>query len=75
MDTVNNLCVELCPFGYFADNYTKKCELYCFTGSYADNSTRRCVYTCPNDPALFSTINTLGKSVCVYQCVPGLYAD
>lgn len=75
MDSVDNMCVDLCPLGYFADNSSKSCQQSCFTGTYADNSTRRCVFSCPVSPSSFATINNLGKPVCAYSCIAGLFAD
>ena len=61
-DRLNNFCVTLCPYGYFADNFTGGCELTCSNGTFSDPSSRRCVINCPNNPASFSTAEKTAMS-------------
>lgn len=55
IDYATFACVQICPLGYYAANYTapnntiNQCMQNCPSG-FADNFTRWCVAVCPADP-------------------------
>ena len=71
MDRLNNFCVEVCPYGYYADNTTHmcvvstNCSLVGIVQYVADNKTKTCVPKCPSDVHNFAD---MVKFLCVAKC-------
>jgi len=50
IDPIDQACVEICRWGWYAENTSNICTQSCPGGTFADNFSSYCVDVCPNDP-------------------------
>ena len=44
----HNLCLNVCPSGFFASEISQACESRCPNTTFAHNTSQKCVKICPN---------------------------
>lgn len=69
-----NICVESCPNGTYADNFTRLClqSYECNNVTYGDPTSQTCVSTCPFN--YYADVRP-AFLICVQMCPEGWYAD
>jgi hypothetical protein len=61
-----NVCVDMCPEGFFASDKLKACVSVCDEGTYGENDTNKCLGKCPTGAFADEFLN-----LCVIECDAG----
>lgn len=73
-DVNSQICSNVCPENYWADNSTYLCVDKCPSSPdfYADNTTKNCVYNCPKG-VNWTTFADSQSRRCVTECPEGYF--